>query len=103
HIKVNAVKSQEGYDRKKRRALVAVDEGVVARKAKAIRSCERREFGIAVMVSIERTGKRRLKRSGITQTRSAPELRKLLIVNCNDEFGREPDWLRHFASSRRAF
>jgi hypothetical protein len=24
-------------------------------------------------------------------------------VNCNDEFGREPNWLRHFASSRRAF
>jgi hypothetical protein len=55
------------------------------------------------VVAIERTSKRRLKRSCIAQTGSATELRKLLIVNGNDEFWGEPDRLRHLASSRRAF
>jgi hypothetical protein len=76
---------------------------MVAREAETVGGGERREVGRAIEITIDRTGNGRLKRTRITKPGGTPKLREVFIVNGKDELGREPNWLRHFASSRRAF
>jgi len=98
-VKVDAVKPEKHDHRSQRRALVAVDEGMIARDAEPV--CRRKdgESGFAIREFMNRPCQRGFEQTDIADAVDAAEKRKLLGVEIKNEIDVEPSRLAHFASA----
>jgi hypothetical protein len=99
-----AVAHQKEFNRHKGRALVAINEGMVARQAKTVGRSKLGKVRLTVVRQVLRPRHRRIEQTTVANASSATVFGQLFVVHSQQHVAAEPDpRFRHhyFASSRK--